>query len=154
MLKIILVCVGGIKENFFAMAVEEYKKRLSRFCELSIIEVAENVPNRDSEIESNLEKDAKNIEKYIKGKLIVCDIDGRTFDSVQLANAIEKLSLQSGTLTFVIGGSNGVHQSIKQKADLLLSFSKMTFPHTLMRVIFLEQLYRTFTILGNITYHK
>lgn len=93
MLKIILVCVGGVKENFFVMAVEEYKKRLSRFCELSIIEVAENVPNRDSEIQSNLEKDAKNIEKHIKGKLIVCDIDGRTFDSVQLANAIEKLSL-------------------------------------------------------------
>ena len=86
--------------------------------------------------------------------MIICDINGRTFDSKQFANAIEKLSLSSSTLTFVIGGSNGIHSSLKQKADLLLSFSKMTFPHTLMRVIFLEQLYRSFTILGNITYHK
>ncbi|MDD4351199.1 MAG: 23S rRNA (pseudouridine(1915)-N(3))-methyltransferase RlmH [Clostridia bacterium] len=154
MLKIILVCVGSVKENFFTMAVDEYKKRLNRFCELSIIEVAENIANKESEVQINLEKDAKYIEKYIKGKLIICDINGRTFDSKQFANAIEKLSLSSSTLTFVIGGSNGIHSSLKQKADLLLSFSKMTFPHTLMRVIFLEQLYRSFTILGNITYHK
>lgn len=156
MLKINLVAMGDIKEDFYRQAITEYAKRISRFADLKIIELKENVSSSKSDagIESALKKDADEIEKHLKGYVICLDINGKTYSSEELSRHIDALAITNSEITFVIGASNGIHSSIKSKANEKLSFSKMTFPHQLMRVIFLEQLYRSFTILNNISYHK
>lgn len=156
MLKINLVCMGNIKEKFFSDAINEYTKRISRFAQIKIVELKENVArtNAEKDILSALNKDAIEIKKHLSGHCICLDIDGKMMDSVAFAKHMEKLSLISSEITFVIGASNGLAQEIKNLCQEKLSFSKMTFPHQLMRVIFLEQLYRGFTILNNIAYHK
>ncbi len=154
MISVRLVCIGTVKEKFFTDAIAEYKKRLSRFCDFSIIEIPETVPKNDSEIGKCLLADSQNIRKHLKGKVVVCDIDGVCADSVKFAKTIEQYSLSASTITFVIGASNGLDDTLKKSADLRLSFGHMTYPHTLMRVILTEQIYRAFTILGKITYHK
>lgn len=156
MLKINLIVMGDIKEKYLKEAIAEYSKRLSRFCNLNIVEIKENVATSTSklDIENSLNKDGKEIEKHIKGHAICLDILGKNLSSEQFANKIEKLTLTNSEISFIIGASNGLSESIKNKCNEKLSFGLLTFPHQLMRVIFLEQLYRAFTIINNISYHK
>lgn len=156
MIKINLVCMGDIKEKYLTDAINEYSKRISRFANLKIIELKEQVAKSNSKLDTinALKKDAQEIIKHIKGYPICLDIQGEMISSEQFAKKIEKTSLTNSEITFIIGASNGIHQEIKDQCKEQISFSKMTFPHQLMRVIFLEQLYRAFTILNNISYHK
>ena len=156
MIKINLIAMGDIKEKYLKDAIIEYSKRLSRFADLKIIDLKEHIANSSSDADTinALKKDAVEIEKYIKGYPICLDIDGKMYSSVQFKEKIEKLANTTSEITFIIGASNGLHQDIKNKCKEKLSFSPMTFPHQLMRVIFLEQLYRAFTIMNNISYHK
>ena len=152
MLKINLVCVGNLKDKFFVDACNEYKKRLSRFCEINVLEVKE-YSNLDS-IDQIKQAEGQEIIKNLKGYVVLADVKGKSLSSEQLAEKIKDLSQQTSEITFVIGGSNGVSQDVKNKADYLLSVSAMTFPHRLFRVMLLEQIYRAFTINNNIKYHK
>ncbi|MBE7076350.1 MAG: 23S rRNA (pseudouridine(1915)-N(3))-methyltransferase RlmH [Clostridiales bacterium] len=156
MLKINLVVMGDIKEKFFTEAINEYSKRISRFANLNIIELKENIASGKSskDIENALKKDAELIKKHLKGYIVVLDVLGKTKKSEDFAKSLNDLSLTNSEISFVIGASNGLHEEIKSTANEKLSFSPMTFPHQLMRVIFLEQLYRAFTIINNISYHK
>lgn len=156
MIKINVVAIGDIKEKYLLDAIKEYSKRITRFANLNIIEIKENNPasNSEKDIKSALKKDAIEIEKHLSGFIIVLDILGKQIDSIELSKTIEKITQTNSTITFVIGASNGLSDEIKSKANLKLSFSLMTFPHQLMRVILLEQIYRAFTILNNIAYHK
>ncbi len=151
MIKINLVAVGDIKEKYLVDAIAEYTKRLSRFCSLQIIEIKENT-NKNTQ--TALKADEQNITPHLKGYVIALAIEGKSLTSPQLAQKIKNLSLTTSEITFVIGASNGLSQQIKNQANELMSFSSLTFPHQLMRVIFLEQLYRAFTINNNISYHK
>ena len=156
MIKINLVVMGDIKEKYFKDAIDEYAKRISRFASLNICEIKEHVSKSTSPLDtiSALKKDAEEIKKHLKGYVICLDVKGNELSSEQLATKIEKISQTASTITFVIGASNGLHENIKEISNEKISFSKMTFPHQLMRVIFLEQLYRAFTINNNISYHK
>ena len=154
MIKINLICLGDIKEKYLKEAIAEYSKRISRFAELKIIELKEHVAASKAETEIALKKDANEIKKYLKGHIIVLDINGKMLSSEEFSKKIEKISLTSSEISFVIGASNGIHDEIKNLANEKMSFSLLTFPHQLMRVIFLEQLYRAFTISNNIAYHK
>jgi 23S rRNA (pseudouridine1915-N3)-methyltransferase len=159
-LKITILCVGKIKEKFYQEAVAEYKKRLSRYCNLEIIEVAdEKTPDHASEtVETQIkEKEAGRMEKYIKEGAYVCAlaIEGKQADSVELSEKIEGLGTSGiSHIIFIIGGSLGLSAHILNRADWKLSFSKMTFPHQLMRVILLEQIYRSYRIMNGEPYHK
>lgn len=156
MIKINVVAIGDIKEKYLLDAIKEYSKRITRFANLNIIEIKENNPasNSEKDIKPALKKDAIEIEKHLSGFIIVLDILGKQIDSIELSKTIEKITQTNSTITFVIGASNGLSDEIKYRANLKLSFSLMTFPHQLMRVILLEQIYRAFTILNNIAYHK
>ena len=159
-MKLTIVAVGKIKEKFYRQAVEEYVKRLGRYCKVQILEVAdEKTPDSASERE---EQQIKEIEgERILGALpkdayvIALAIDGKTWGSVELARHIEQLQVSGkGHLVFIIGGSLGLSPQVTEKADESWSFSRMTFPHQLMRVILLEQLYRSFRIIRGEPYHK
>lgn len=159
-MKITILCVGKIKEKFYRDALAEYEKRLSRYCKLEIIEVAdEKTPDNASElVEKQIkDKEAERMEKYLTtdAYVIALAIEGKQLDSVELSEKIERLGI-SGTshIIFVIGGSLGIADSILKRADYLLSFSKMTFPHQLMRVVLLEQVYRSYRIINHEPYHK
>ena len=145
MQKINIVCVGKLKEKFFSDAVNEYLKRLSRFAKMEVREVAEC---------KNLEEEAALILKSAKGKLVALCVEGKKYSSEGLANYIKQLTDTGSECTFVIGSSCGLSNEVKDKADLKLSFSDMTFPHQLMRVILVEQIYRAFMINGGGEYHK
>lgn len=159
-MNITFVTVGKIKEKYFRDAVAEYQKRLSKYCKLEIVEVAdEKTPDRASETEEAQikQKEAARILKAVRDNAycIALAIDGKKRDSVNLATHIEQLGLSGkSNLVFVIGGSLGLHDSVVQRADETLSFSELTFPHQLMRVILLEQIYRCFRIINNEPYHK
>lgn len=156
-MKINVIVVGDLKEKYLSEACKEYVKRISRFHTLSIITLEEEklpkVPNV-ADISKCLVKEGNRIEKYLKGYVVVLDINGENMDSVKFAQVIERASLNFDTITFVIGGSYGICDVIKSKANLRLSFSPMTFPHQLFRVMLLEQIYRASTISNNILYHK
>lgn len=157
MIKINVVCVGKIKEKYFASAVEEYSKRLSRFCKLSVTEVKEEnfVAEPDkAEIEIIKRKEGLSIIDKIKGRCVLADIDGKSYSSEEFALFLADFVNKGQEVTFVIGGSYGVSDEVKNKSDDKISFSKMTFPHTLFRVLLLEQLYRAFKINENGRYHK
>ena len=156
MIKINLICMGDIKEKYLRDAIGEYSKRISRFADLKIIELKEHVAlsNNNADIVKALLKDAEEIKKHLKGHVICLDIQGKMLKSDDFAKKIEKISLINSEISFVIGASTGIHENIKSLSNEKISFSPMTFPHQLMRVIFLEQLYRSFTILNNISYHK
>ena len=146
MLKINLVCVGKVKEKYFSLGIEEYAKRLGRFCEFSIIETAE---------ETTVERERKNILPKLRGTVFAFAIEGKKYSSEQFAAKIKTLKDKGvGEITFVIGGSYGLSGEVKAKADELISFSDMTFPHTLFRLMCTEQIYRAMTIMSGITYHK
>lgn len=159
-MKITVVCVGKIKEDYFRDAVSEYSKRLGRYCRLEIVEVAdEKTPDGASEaLEDAIRgKEADRILKKLPedSYKIILDIGGCKMDSVVFGRRIEKLGVEGKShIAFVIGGSLGLHQNVKQRADETLSFSDMTFPHQLMRVILLEQIYRGFRIVNGEPYHK
>lgn len=159
-MKITILCVGKIKEDFYRKAVAEYAKRLSRYCKLEIIEVAdEKTPDSASEaLELQIkEKEGERLLKHIKEDtyVIALAIDGKMQDSVQMSETLEQLGLTGrSNVAFVIGGSLGLTEKILKRADMKLSFSKMTFPHQLMRVILLEQIYRSYRIMHHEPYHK
>ena len=159
-MKITILAVGKVKEAFFREAIQEYSKRLSRYCRLEILEVAdEKTPERASEAEEVLikEREGERILKQIRDTDYVCalDIEGEPLDSVALAERINRLGIGgTGRLVFVIGGSLGLAEAVLKRADWKLSFSKMTFPHQLMRVILLEQVYRSYRIICGEPYHK
>lgn len=159
-MKITLICVGKLKENYFTQAVAEYSKRLSRYTKLEIIEVAdEKTPDGASEAEELRIKntEGEKILKQVKegSYLLALAIEGKMYDSVEFAEQLEKLRINGNShLTFVIGGSLGLSEEVLRRAQGLISFSKMTFPHQLMRVILLEQIYRTYRITAGEPYHK
>lgn len=159
-MKITIICVGKIKEKFYRDAIDEYAKRLSRYCTLNIIEVAdEKTPDRCSvtEEEQILLKEAERILKAVKPDMHIfaLAIEGRKFDSIAFADKIQNTALMgSSHLTFIIGGSLGLHKSVLEISSMKISFSDMTFPHQLMRVILTEQVYRAFRIIHGEPYHK
>ena len=163
-MKLSILCVGKIKEAFYRDAVAEYSKRLSRYCRLEIIEVAdEKTPENASPLmETQIrrkegERLLARLDKEAKDGAFVCAlaIDGKQLDSVELSEKLKSLGT-SGTshIVFLIGGSLGMSEEVFRRADFKLSFSKMTFPHQLMRVILLEQIYRGFRIMNGEPYHK
>ena len=152
-MKINIVCVGKIKEKFFVEAINEYAKRFSRFCDLKIIEVEEE--SKISNTDKKCEIESENLLEKCGGIIVALDSSGKLLSSPEIANFI-KLKTNNGIseISFVIGGSNGLSQNLKSRADLVLSFGKITFPHQLFRVVLLEQIYRAFTILEGLPYHK
>ncbi len=159
-MRITLLTVGKIKEKYFTDAIAEYAKRLSRYCKLEIIQVAdEKTPDAIHDVQRKqiLEKEGARLASHIKDDafVIALAIDGDALSSEQLSEKIARLGL-SGTshIQFIIGGSLGLSDEILARADYRLSFSKMTFPHQLMRVILLEQIYRSYRIINNEPYHK
>ena len=141
-----IICVGKVKEKYLQDAISDYMKRLSKYHKVSIIEL------EDSNIEEESNKILKNIN--IKDYVVTLDIEGNQISSVELADKIDKQFITNSIITFVIGGSYGLDKKVKERSNYSLSFSKLTFPHQLFRVILLEQVYRCFKILNNETYHK
>lgn len=157
MVKINLVAVGKVKEKYFADGINEYSKRLSRFCDFKIVEIAEENYNKvdDKTIEIIKEKEADRILPHLKGHVFSMAIEGRALSSQGLADKLNRLiSDGNGVITFVIGGSYGLSDRIKKSSNELLSFSEMTFPHTLFRLMLTEQIYRAFSINTGSAYHK
>ncbi len=159
-MKITVASVGKIKERYLTEALEEYGKRLSRYCKLEMIQVAdEKTPEGASRAmeEQIREKEGERLLAKIRqdAYVIALAIQGQMPDSVELAGKLEKLGVSGVShIVFVIGGSLGLSQAMLSRADYLLSFSRLTFPHQLMRVMLLEQIYRSFRIMGNEPYHK
>lgn len=159
-MKITLICVGKLKEKYLTMGVAEYAKRLSRYCTLEILElVDEKTPDNAGEVLKNLikKKEGDRILKHLKENsfCIVLAIDGNMLSSMELAQKIETLGVTGKShISFIIGGSLGLSKEVLDRADFKLSFSKMTFPHQLMRVVLLEQIYRAYRINSNQPYHK
>lgn len=142
-----IICVGKLKEDYLKKGIDDYLKRLSKFHKINLIEVKD----------SNIENERDEIVKYIKEDdyIISLAINGKSYSSVELSEKINFLFTNGkSNITFIIGGSDGISDSILNKSDELLSFSKLTFPHGLFRLILLEQLYRSFKIINNETYHK
>lgn len=159
-MKISIVCVGKIKESFYRQAVDEYAKRLSKYCKFEVIEVAdEKTPDKASELQENQikEKEADRILDKIKEDAYVftLEIKGKRFTSEEFAECIQSVTLRGKShLVFVIGGSLGLHEKVLKRSDQPISFSDMTFPHQLMRVILSEQIYRGYRIINGEPYHK
>lgn len=159
-MKITVITVGKIKEKYLKDAIAEYSKRLSKYCKLEIIEVAdEKTPDNASEVVEDgiRSKEAERILKYVKDDafVITLEIQGKLLTSEELAEKIEKLGVQGTShITFIIGGSIGLGKEVLARSNFALSFSKMTFPHQLMRVILLEQVYRSYRIISGEPYHK
>lgn len=141
-----IICVGKLKEKYIIDAVNDYVKRISKYHKIEVIELTD----------SNIDNEAVLIEKYIEPRdyVISLAIEGNSLNSIEFANKIDKTFISYPNITFIIGGSDGIKQCIKDKSNYQLSFSKMTMPHGLFRVILLEQIYRSFKILNNETYHK
>lgn len=161
MLRINIICIGKIKEKYFTDAINEYAKRLSAFCKFQIVELAEekirrNIPNI-SQIEEVIESEGKRImQKINAGDYVVAMcIEGKMLSSEELSKTLDGVQINGkSTVDFIIGGSYGLSQAIKSRADLRLSMSKMTFPHQMARMILSEQIYRAFEISTNGKYHK
>ena len=141
-----IICVGKIKEKYLNDLIEDYKNRISKYHKINIIEI----------LDTNLDKETENILKYIKPNdyVISLAIEGKQMDSLELSTLINNTFNHYSTIDFIIGESNGLSDTIKKKSNLLLSFSKLTYPHGLFRGILLEQIYRSFKIINNETYHK
>ena len=148
-----IICVGKIKEKFYKEAIEEYKKRLSKYTKLQIIEVEDINLQNETLIK---QKEAELIEKNINEKdyVITLEIEGNELNSIELSKKIQEQEQTNPNITFIIGGSYGLDDKIKQRSNYKLSFSKLTFPHQLFRVILLEQIYRAYKIKNNESYHK
>lgn len=159
-MKIRIICVGKIKEKYFTDAIAEYSKRLSKFCALEIVELQDEMtPDKASNAENLqiLKKEANRILGTVKDKdyVITLEIEGKKFSSETFASKLDSLFTQGiSTIDFIIGGSLGLDISVKKRSNLAISFSDMTFPHQLMRVVLLEQIYRCFKINCGEPYHK
>lgn len=155
-----IICIGKLKEKYWTEAIKEYSKRLSRFCTLEIVELKESLlPNNASPADEEKVKleEGREILKAIKDGtyVITLEIKGKSLSSEELASKIDELGIIGrSNVAFVIGGSLGLSQEVSKRADFKLSFSKMTFPHQMMRVILLEQIYRSFKINRHEAYHK
>lgn len=160
MLNINILCVGKIKENYLKEAINEYSKRLSKYCNLNIIEVADEVvPNKLSEnvIEEIKNKEAGKMFEQLKKEtyLISLDLKGKQYTSEEFSQKIQDIAVQgNSSITFVIGGTLGIGKEVLDKSKEKICFSKMTFPHQLIRVFLLEQIYRAFKIINGENYHK
>jgi len=157
MIKINIIAVGKVKEKYFEDGIKEYLKRLTRFADVKIKEIKEeNINNPTSgEVEQIIKKEGESIIKELKGYVIALAIEGNKLSSIKLTEKInETAAYKNGEISFVIGGSYGLADFVKNKADYMLSVSDMTFPHTLFRLMLLEQIYRCFTITNNVGYHK
>ncbi len=148
-----ILCVGKIKEKFFKEAILEYQKRLSKYTKLEISEVEDIF---EQNIENIKRKEAELLLKNINEKdfVITLEINGKELDSIELSKKIENILMINSNITFIIGGSYGLDNIIKNRSNLALSFSKLTFPHQLFRIILLEQIYRSYKIINNESYHK
>ncbi len=159
-MKITIITVGKIKEKYLRDAIAEYSKRLNKYCKLDILEVAdEKTPDHASAIveEQIRNKEGERILKLLKDDayVITLEIGGKMLDSVEFSQKLERLGIQGKShIIFVIGGSIGLGNEILKRSDFAISFSKMTFPHQLMRVILLEQIYRSYRIMNHEPYHK
>ena len=159
-MKITIITVGKIKEKYLKDAIAEYSKRLTKYCKLDIVEVAdEKTPDNASDVveEAIRDKEAERIMKHIKDDMYVVtlEINGRQLTSEELSSKLERLGIQGKSdIAFVIGGSIGLGREVLKRSDYALRFSKMTFPHQLMRVILLEQIYRSYRIMKGEPYHK
>lgn len=159
-MNITILAVGKIKESFYREALSEYQKRLKRYCHLEVIEVAdEPAPERVSPAQADAikQKEADRILKRLRDNsfVITLEIAGKKYDSEKFAKELENLGLSGKSqLVFIIGGSLGLHPTVSEQADMKISFSDMTFPHQLMRVILAEQIYRAFRIINGEPYHK
>ena len=159
MLNINIICVGKIKEKYLKEAIEEYSKRLSKYCKLYITELAdEKIPDKlYSKLEQEIKtKECNNIINHIKkdSYVIALDLNGKEFTSEEYSKQLEKISMENSHITFIIGGSLGLTEDLLKICNLKICFSKMTFPHQLIRVFLLEQIYRSFKINNNEKYHK
>ncbi len=159
-MKVTILCVGKIKEDFYRKAILEYEKRLGRYCKVDIIEVADEktLDSASAALEAQIkEKEGERLLRHVREGMYVVAlaIDGRQLDSVQLSEKIDRLGVSGNNhLAFVIGGSLGLSSQVLKRADERISFSQLTFPHQLMRVILLEQIYRSFRIMRHEPYHK
>ena len=159
-MKITIVTVGKIKEKYLRDAIAEYRKRLGKYCKLEVIEVSdEKTPDNASETMEKIirSKEAERILKYVRedAYVITLEIGGKMLDSVEFYRKLENLGIQGKShIVFVIGGSIGLGEDVLRRSDFAPSFSKMTFPHQLMRVILLEQIYRGYRIMAGEPYHK
>lgn len=148
-----IITVGSIKEKYLREAIEEYKKRLSKYTNIELIEVKdEGLVEPSKAILKEEEKILKHINE--KDYIVTLEIEGQIISSEELASKIDKIQMEYSNITFIIGGSYGLSQNIKDKSNWHLSFSKMTFPHQLFRVLLLEQIYRAYKINNNESYHK
>ena len=157
MIKINLVAVGKVKEKYFSDGINEYKKRMGKYCDFNIVEIAEEnfVKVDDALIEQIKTKEGEKILPHLKGYVFAMAIEGKKTNSENFAKTIKSLiDSGNGVITFVIGGSYGLSDTVKARANGLLSFSDMTFPHTLFRLMLSEQLYRAFSINAGSAYHK
>ncbi len=147
-----IITVGKIKEKYLKDGINEYLKRMQKYTKIEIIELQDE----DFDINKTLLKEKEKIEKYIKERdyVVTLEIDGEELSSIELSKKIDNIMLNNSDIAFIIGGSYGLHDDIKKRSNFALSFSKMTFPHQLFRLILLEQIYRSFKILNNETYHK
>lgn len=158
MLTINIVCVGKLKEKYLKEAIDEYSKRLKRYCNLNITEIPdEKLPEKtyESLLNETKEKECKKIIENIKkdSYIIALDLKGKEYTSEQLSKKIGSISLSNSSITFIIGGTLGLNDEIRRIANEQICFSKMTFPHQLIRVFLVEQIYRVFKIANNETYH-
>ena len=152
-MKINIVCVGKIKEKYFLDAINEYKKRLTRFANVSIIEVDE--ASKEENFDKKNEIEGKRLIEKCFGAVVCLDRQGRELESPEIAKYIKNKQVSGvSEISFVIGGSNGLSKEILGRADLILSFGKITFPHQLFRVVLMEQIYRSFAIINGLPYHK
>ena len=159
MLHIDIICIGRLKEKYLKDAVDEYSKRLSKYCILNIIELQdEKIPPNESEkiLEEIKSKECQKISSHIKkdSYLIALDLTGKQYTSEEFSRKIDNISLSNSHITIIIGGSLGMTTQFLSTVNEKISFSKMTFPHQLIRVFLLEQLFRSFKIINNETYHK
>ncbi len=159
-MKITIIAVEKIKEKFYRDAIAEYEKRLGRYCKPEIIQVEdEKTPDKAAEAFYNAvrKKEAERILKYVRedAYVVTLEIQGKMYDSEGFAGRLEQLAVQGVShIQFIIGGSLGLHEEVCARADASISFSRMTFPHQLMRVILLEQIYRGYRIINREPYHK
>lgn len=147
-----IITVGKIKEKYLKDAINEYLKRLSKYTKINLIEV----PDENFDITKTLETEKKSILKYVSEKdyIITMEIEGKELSSIEFAKKIDEIQISNSNICFIIGGSYGLSDEIKKMSNFKLSFSKMTFPHQLFRLILLEQIYRAYKINNNESYHK
>ena len=152
-MRVNIIAVGKIKENYFTDAIKEYSKRMQRFCDFKIIEV--NEASVIENIEKKKEIEGEALLSNAKGFIVSLERQGKQMSSEKFAQVIdEKMSSGYNEISFIIGGSNGISEKVKKSSNLLLSFGEFTYPHQMFRVVLCEQIYRAFTILSNLPYHK